>query len=111
MIRWTLRPSNNPTGNFKAKDGEQNGSRIYQLMLNSMQILPVADISHIAFFDDCIVDTTPSSKGKRKADAPVNPPPNKKKAEGTSAPKKTMTWRNRRKDNSVPVEGAAMEVE
>ena len=73
-----MRPSNNPNGNFKAKDGEQNGSRIYQLMLNSMQILPVADISHIAF-DDRIIDTAPSSsKGKRKADAPVNPPPNKK---------------------------------
>jgi hypothetical protein len=106
-----LRPSNNANGNFKAKDGEQNGSRIYQLMLNSMQILPVADISHIAF-DDRIIDTAPSSsKGKRKADAPVNPPPNKKKAESTSAPKKMMTRKNRKKDASVPVEDGAMEVE
>ena len=82
-------------------------------MLNSMQTLPVADISHIAFFDNHIVDTTPSSsKGKRKADSPVNPPPNKKKAEGTSAPKKMTTQNNRRKDASgVPVDGAAMEVE
>jgi hypothetical protein len=81
-------------------------------MLNSMQILPVADISHIAFFDDRIIDAAPSSsKGKRKADAPVNPPPNKKKAESTSAPKKMMTRKNRKKDASVPVEDGAMEVE
>jgi len=104
-----LRPSNNANGNFKAKDGEQNGTRIYQLMLNSMQILPVADISFIAFSENHIVDTT--SKGKRKADGAENPPPNKKKTASTSAPKKMTTRNNRKKDAGVLVEGAAMEVE
>jgi len=81
-----------PNGNFKAKDGEQNRSHIYQLMLNSMQILPVANISHIVFFNNLIIDTR--SKGKRKADAPINPHLNKKKTASTSVPKKMTTQNN-----------------
>ena len=43
----------------------------------SHPLLPVADILYIAFFDNCIVDTT--SKGKHKADAPVNLPLTRRK--------------------------------
>ena len=103
-----MRPSNNPNSNFKAKDGEQNGTRIYQLMLNSMQILPVADISHIAFFNNRIVDTT--SEEQRKADAPINTCPNKKKPTSTSAPKKMTTRNNQKNDAGVPVEGVVMDI-
>jgi hypothetical protein len=107
-----LRPSNKQNGNFKAKDGEQNGVRIYQLMLNSMQVLPVADISHIVFLNNNIVDTTPSSsKGKRKAGTAVDgQPPKKKKADST--PTKKSTQNTRKKDTaSTSTEGVAMEVE
>ena len=78
-------------------------------MLNSMQVLPVADISHIAFLDNNIVDTTPSSsKGKRKATS-VNDdqPPKKKKADSTPTKKSTRNTRKRDTANR-PV---AMEVE
>jgi hypothetical protein len=90
-----LRPSNKQNGNFKAKDGDQNGARIYQLMLNSMQVLLVADISHIAFLDNNIVDTTPSSsKGKRKAGPANNIQPSKKKKADNTSTKKDHTKRS-----------------
>jgi hypothetical protein len=109
-----LRPSNKQNSNFKAKEGEQNGARIYQLMLNSMQVLPVADISFIAFADNNIVDTTPSSsKGKRKAGSVDDDQPPKKKKAG-STPTKKSTRNTRRKDiasTSTSVGPMAMEVE
>jgi len=63
--RWNLRPSNKNAGNYRPKDGEENGSRIYQMMLNLMQVLPVADILQMALLDNRIIDV--GSKGKCKA--------------------------------------------
>ena len=60
-----MKPNNRSQGNYRPRDGEQNGARIYQLILNSMQVMPVADISKIALIDNKIVD--PLKKGKRKA--------------------------------------------
>jgi hypothetical protein len=40
------------------------------MMLNSMQVLPVANISQIALFDNQIEDTTSVSEQKRKRKTP-----------------------------------------
>ena len=61
-----MHPSNRANSNFKLKDGEQNGSRVYQLMLNSMQVLPVADILKIALLENDIADLASDSQAKRK---------------------------------------------
>jgi hypothetical protein len=77
--RWSMRPTNRPQSHFRARTGEENGSRTYQLILNSMQVLPVADISKIALFDNRLVDPQ-TPKGKRKARGDAGAPPPKKKA-------------------------------
>jgi hypothetical protein len=71
-----MRPMNKPQSNFRARDGEENGTRTYQLILNSMQVLPVADISKITLLDK---NSSSSSKGKRKAREDAGVPPEKKK--------------------------------
>ena len=70
---------NRSQGNFRPRDGEENGTRTYQLILNSMQVLPVRDISKIAFINNNIADTEPISKGKRKARAEADVRADKKK--------------------------------
>ena len=78
--RWSMRPTNRSQSHFRARTGEENGSRTYQLILNSMQVLPVADISKIALFDNSLVDPqTPKGKCKARGDAGA-PPPKKKAA-------------------------------
>ena len=47
-----MKPSNKNVGAYRPKPGEQNGSRVYQLMLNSMQVLPVANISNITWLEN-----------------------------------------------------------
>ena len=61
-----MRPNNNNNSRFQPRDGEQNGSRIYQLILNSMQILPVTDISKIALLDNRITDPGESPTNKKQ---------------------------------------------
>jgi hypothetical protein len=68
-----------PQSNFRARDSEENGSHTYQLILNSMQVLPVADISKIALFDNSLVHLQ-TSKGKHKAQGHASVSPLKKKA-------------------------------
>jgi hypothetical protein len=74
-----MRPTNRSQSNFKPNDGKQNGTCTYQLILNSMQVLPVADISKIALIGNGIVDSSSPSKGKRKARAETGAQPEKKK--------------------------------
>jgi hypothetical protein len=44
FYRWILRPVTRGNGNYRFKDGDENGTRVYQVILNSMQLLPVNDI-------------------------------------------------------------------
>jgi hypothetical protein len=60
-------PNNNNNIRFCPRVGEQNGSRVYQLSLNSMQILLVTNISKMAVIDGSIMDpgkSSPSTKWK-----------------------------------------------
>ena len=61
-----MRPNNNNNSRFQPRDGEQNGSRVYQLILNSMQILPVTDISKITLLDNHITDPGKSPTNKKR---------------------------------------------
>ena len=60
-----MSPNNNiKNSRFRPRDGEQNGSRVYQLILNSMQILPVTDI--LALLDNHITDPDKSPTNKKQ---------------------------------------------
>ena len=63
------------TSTFRYKEGDENGSRVYQLMLNTMQILPVPDVFEIS-------NTFPTSDVplKRKSSIDTNIKTHKKKA-------------------------------
>jgi len=90
-VQWSMKPNTKEHSNFKPTDGEQNGTRIYQMMLKSMQILPVAENSKIALLENNIVDT--ASKGKRKArpNTIADEPPSKKVTTGRVTRKKAST--------------------
>lgn len=77
--RWSMRPTNRPQSHFRARTSEENGSHTYQLILNSMQVLPIADISKIALFNSNLLDPQ-TPKGKHKAQGDADAPPPKKKA-------------------------------
>ena len=70
---------NRSQGNFRPRDSKENGTRTYQLILNSILVLPVQDISKIAFINNNIADTEPISKDKRKARAEADVRADKKK--------------------------------
>jgi hypothetical protein len=95
-----LRPSKRNDGGYRPKDGEQNGVRIYQLMLNSMQILPVANISQITAQDNSVCAT--ASKEKRKAADNIEPKSRNKRAT-TGSTSKMTTRRGGRTASAVPV--------
>jgi hypothetical protein len=57
--------SDKNVGNYRPKDGKENSTCIYQMMLNSMQFLPIVDISQMALLDNRIANM--GSKGKHKA--------------------------------------------
>jgi hypothetical protein len=61
-----MRPRTNNSDHFRPKLGEENGTYVYQLMLNSMQVLPVANVSQITLFENKIQDTGLSSPGKKQ---------------------------------------------
>ena len=86
--RWLLRPNNHNNSSYARKDGDENGTRIYQMMLNSMQLLPFTDGYHI---------NDPSSTGeKRKASNEAvakSDSPKKKITKTTRTPKKVMPVR------------------
>jgi hypothetical protein len=82
-------------GNYRPKEGKENGNHIYQMMLNSMQVLPVTNICHIAAFDN--ENTVLGSKDKRKAteDAGSHTHVKKKAKDGTrtgKVPSRRKTW-------------------
>jgi hypothetical protein len=95
--RWNLRPSNRNEGGYRPKDGEQNGVRIYQLMLNSMQMLPVANISQITEQQKTI--SAGSAKEKRKAAENIGPKTHKKACKEKEAIGRTV------KEDVTMVEG------
>jgi hypothetical protein len=67
-----LKPNTRERGDIRGRDGEQNGTCIYQLMLNEIQMLPIADESKIALLENKVVDlgtTEGNSSGMRKAKA------------------------------------------
>ena len=89
--RWNLRPTSRNNSSYKHKEGDENGSRVYQLMLNSMQILPITDISKITNLPQkrkIESDDAGSSNRKKK-----DPPQNKKKVntrQSTAAANNTL---------------------
>jgi hypothetical protein len=97
-----MKPNTKEHSSFKPRDGEQNGTRIYQMMLKSMQILPVAENSKIALLENNIVDT--ASKGKRKARLNMI-------ADDEPPSKKVTTSRVTRKKASTSKDETAMETE
>jgi hypothetical protein len=71
-ISWCLKPNTRERGDFRGRDGEQNGTCIYQLTLNEIQMLPIADESKITLLENKVVDsgtTEGNSSGKRKVKA------------------------------------------
>ncbi|KAG2044656.1 hypothetical protein BDR03DRAFT_1003908 [Suillus americanus] len=67
--KWTIKPRNNPSNPHDAQ-----GSRVYQIMLQYMQLLPCAKYMQSVF-----VDSLSTRKGKRRAvDEAVNQSPTKK---------------------------------
>ena len=86
--RWLLRPNNRTNSSYARKDGDENGTRIYQMILNSMQLLPFTDGYQIG---------DPGSTGeKRKASNETlakSDSPKKKTAKTTRTPKKVMPVR------------------
>ncbi|KAG2040731.1 hypothetical protein BDR03DRAFT_979950 [Suillus americanus] len=66
---WTIKPCNNPSNPRDAQ-----GSRVYQIMLQYMQLLPCAK-----YMQSIFVDSLSARKGKRRAvDEAVNQSPTKK---------------------------------
>ena len=94
-----MRPSNKNVGNYRPKDGEQNGSRVYQLMLNSMQVLPVANISDIVL-EHGIVKAVPCSKNKRKATEDGGVPQQRKKRSNGDGPSSNKPTRKSKRANN-----------
>ena len=88
LQRWILRPNIRNNTSYARKEGDENGARIYQMILNSMQILPFSDPNQIG---------DPSSIGqKRKAsdETPSKSESSKKRnAKPTRASKKFMPVR------------------
>ena len=61
IFRWNFKPSSRTNNSYRRKDGDDNGVRIYQMILNTMQVLPVTDIAHI-------IQSKPSLKRKPSID-------------------------------------------
>lgn len=85
--RWNLRPNLRSDSSFKKKkEQDENGAHIYQLILNSMQLLPIADIQQITRNhgeDSKVVE-------KRKPVEEIQPTsPQKKKTTRTAKPSTT----------------------
>lgn len=71
-----MRPSAQSTSAFKRKDGDENGSRIYQTILHSLQLLPVTDIDLIV---PKPVTSIPPQKRKETDDVDTSVKQRKKK--------------------------------
>ena len=65
---------------YKPKEGEQNGVHIYQLILNSMQMLPITNILQITIPPEPDATCKPNSKQKHKAATNVASKSHNKKA-------------------------------
>ena len=66
---WHLRPNTRNTSNYTRKEGDENGARVYQLMLNSMQILPINDITEVSRHNSLQkrkTDETPVKAAKKR---------------------------------------------
>lgn len=108
--RWSFKANNNSNSNSRSKrEGEENGSRIYQMMLQSMQVLPSPDISKSSLLKGHIVDTTdtasPVKKGKRKTadsshadDSDGSPAKRTRSAAKASTSKSTLDYDTSRMD-------------
>jgi hypothetical protein len=107
-----LRPNNNNNTRFRPRDGEQNGSRVYQLILNSMQVLPVTDISKIALIDGRITDPRESSPNKKRKGSVIGDKrPRKKTAEvGPSATRKSTRKGEHKQGTEKKPDESAMDV-
>jgi hypothetical protein len=73
--RWNLRPTTQKTSPYKQKDGDGNGSCVYQAILNSMQILPVTDIvqiTHSQSGEKRKPHNAPTTQSRKKGKAPTN---------------------------------------
>ena len=91
---------------YSRKDGDENGARIYQLMLNSMQLLPITDIVQIT-------EPNPVEKRGPPDDSPDDSLPKTHKKQNTknmNTPKKNMPIRgsvrgsNTSKSSSKPID-------
>jgi hypothetical protein len=84
---WEISPQTGEkraASNYKSRAGDENGSRIYQLVLKKMQLLPSNLPAHNVF------EHFPNSKGKKRASTDDDD-------DGPSTPKKT------RRDNATVV--------
>ena len=77
------------------------------MMLNSMQVLPVADISHMALFDNRIADTGSTIKRKAKDDVGSGTHGKKKAKDDTHTGK--VTTRRRARESASNKEDVTME--
>lgn len=91
MYRWNIpgKKRESAQSSAWASKDSLNGSRIYQLMLNSMQILPIKDVSKRLFISRAVLDSDP--KGKRKASntassSTTSPTKKTREAQGTENP-------------------------
>jgi hypothetical protein len=58
---------------WRYRDGEENGSRTYQLILKRMRVLPVADITKAVFCDTILAGKRRSSETTRASDSSKRP--------------------------------------
>jgi hypothetical protein len=52
---------------WKPREGEERGSRTYQIIMRKMQVLPISDVTKEVFFS-----ATTKSAGKRKASQDIS---------------------------------------
>jgi hypothetical protein len=109
-----LKPNNNNNSRFRPRDSEQNGSRVYQLILNSMQILPVTDISKIALLDNRITDPDESPTNKKRKGSVIadkRPSSRKKNTDvGASTTRKSTRKAENKQTTDKKTDESAMDV-
>ena len=102
-----MRPMPRGNGNFRFKEGDENGSRVYQVILNSMQVLPVNDIF-------TIVNAPINIPEKRKTESssePVSKSNKKKPATTMKTTNKKVTRRTVAQNDPSLASGSKTEME
>ena len=113
MYRWNIKQPSQNFSSYKRKDGDENGSRIYQTMLNSMQLLPITDIHKITTPSPPEVEEiNPTSSSKRKKPDNINTNDKaRKKRNATTRNSLTTTKINTRSGDGTSASGSKNDID